>query len=438
MRDAVRRVARIGGTRVTIVRVHSAEREAFAGQIAELAPVARVTVRARRPIRKWRVHRARRGIARVRRARIAVVDGYGSAEFARAVRIAEFQAVARVAVGARRPGGDRHVGDSDHGVARIRGAGVSIIDDRRRPGRTSAGCAARLGAIAGIAVGARGSEGDWRVRDAGRRIAAVDRAWIAVVNDGWRPSGTSARCVARLGAVTGVSVGARGPGGHRGVGDSDGHVASVHGAGICVIYRGRRTGAALTRRTARFCSVAGVAIRARRARSDRRVRAGPRRTRVYCARVRIVARRGAAGRGRETVLECRHRPRAHVDIASEERARQDVARTDYQRAVRHQHQRLDLVPVAERCRLRCRRKGAACSVDARYLDLDTARTECWRRRAEERAAAHAPPTCHVDLHGAQSLDASPRANRDACDLVEPWSESKSTASVHRDVCVASW
>src|SRR5207244_2978238 len=197
-------------------------------------------------------------IAGVRGARVRVVAGERGARGAHP-GLTRLGAVARVPVAARGPVRDGRMLAAGDRIAGVRGAGIVVVAGERRPGGTSARLA-RLDPVAHAPVAARGPVRDRRVLAAGDRVARVGGAGVVVV--------AVEQCARRadagltgLGAVAGVAVAARGPVRHRRVLASGYRVAAIGGAGVAVVAverRARRARAPLTR----LGAVAHVAVTA--------------------------------------------------------------------------------------------------------------------------------------------------------------------------------
>src|SRR5207245_1056618 len=162
---------------------------------------------ARGPVRDRRVLTAGDRIARVRGARVGVVAVDGGTRRARP-RLAGLDAIAHVPIAARGPVGDRRVLAALHRVAGVGGAGVVVVAVGERARRADAGLTG-LGAVAGVAVAARGPVRHCRVLAALHRVARVGGADVAVVAVERCAGDTDAR-LAGLGAVARVAVAARG------------------------------------------------------------------------------------------------------------------------------------------------------------------------------------------------------------------------------------
>src|SRR5205085_9719072 len=130
------RVAEVGRARVEVVAVERRPGGTGAA-LARLGAVADVRVGAGRVVRDRRVRAPGDRIAGVRRARVAVVaveTGAGRAEPV----LTGLRAVADVVVGARRPVEDRHVLAAGLRVARVGRARVAVVAVERRPGGADA------------------------------------------------------------------------------------------------------------------------------------------------------------------------------------------------------------------------------------------------------------------------------------------------------------
>src|SRR5436190_900337 len=283
-------VTDVAGAGVPIVAVERRARRARA-PLTRLGAVAHVPVTARGAVRQ-RCVRADARVAAVRRARV-VVD---------ALRV-------RGAGKAARDGG---VDAGAHRVARIGGARVSVVAVEGWPHGTDPR-QARLGTVAHVAVAARGAVEDRRVLAARHRVADVGRARVPVVAVEGRPRGAGPR-QARLGAVAHVAVAARGAVRQRRAPASAQRVAGVGRTRIVVVAVERCPGDADARQ-AGLRTVAHVAIAARRAVRQRRVlTAGERVAGVRGARVAVVAVEGGA-RGADP-RQARLRAVAHVPVAA--------------------------------------------------------------------------------------------------------------------------
>jgi hypothetical protein len=94
-------------------------------------------------------------IAGVRRARVAVIDRGRLSRYALPCGVALLRAVARVAVGTRRPRSHRHMPNALSRVARVRRARVAVIDHGRLSRHALPCGTALFRAVARIAVGTR-------------------------------------------------------------------------------------------------------------------------------------------------------------------------------------------------------------------------------------------------------------------------------------------
>src|SRR5262249_5878376 len=288
------RVAGVGRTGVVVVAVEGRS----GGTGARLARLRAVTDgRVGASGTAWgRRRRAAGGRgAAVGGARVAVVAVQGGAGVERAALVG-LRAVAGVHVAARRAVRHRHVLAAEDRVAAVGRTGVVVVAVEGRAGGTRAALAG-LRAVTEVRIGARGAVGDVGHRTAGRRVAAVGGAGVAVVADERRARRTGP-CLARLVAVAEVAVRAR-----RAVCPPDVRAperrgsAAPRASSAVVAVEGRAGG---TRPAlAGLQAVAEVAVRTRRAVRDRRRRAAGRRdAAVGRARVAVVAderRAGGAG-----------------------------------------------------------------------------------------------------------------------------------------------
>src|SRR3989442_2744599 len=133
---------------------------------------------------------ARHGVTDVAGTRIAVVAVQRRAGRARA-RLARLRAVAYVPVAARGPVGDRRVLAALHRVARVGGAGVVVVAVGECARRADAGLTG-LGAVAGVAVAARGPVSHRRMQAALHRVTGLGGARVAVVAAERRAGGAHA------------------------------------------------------------------------------------------------------------------------------------------------------------------------------------------------------------------------------------------------------
>src|SRR5439155_523487 len=204
-------VADVAGTGIAVVAVERRARRARA-RLTGLGAVAHVAVTARGAVRQRGV-RADARVADVRRTRV-VVD---------AVRVR----------GAGKAARDGSVDAGAHRVARIGGARVSVVAVEGWPHGADPR-QARLGTVAHVAVAARGAVEDRRVLAARHRVADVGRARVPVVAVEGRPRGAGPR-QARLGAVAHVAVAARGAVRQRRAPTSGQRVAGVGRTRIVVV-----------------------------------------------------------------------------------------------------------------------------------------------------------------------------------------------------------
>jgi hypothetical protein len=122
-----------------------------------------------------------RWIACIGRAGVPVVDGGCGADRALAEGIAQFDAIAGVAIAARGLLRNVDVLD-DTGGAGISRARVSVVDHQRRTAQAGTRSVALLVAVAGVAVGAAHSERQGGVHDPERAIARVSSTGIVIVD----------------------------------------------------------------------------------------------------------------------------------------------------------------------------------------------------------------------------------------------------------------
>src|SRR5690349_5098052 len=102
----------------------------------------------------------------------------------------------------------RYAGDR---IACVDGARVAIVDDEGNPRDAYAATVACLATIANVAVRARGPDRCRRVLDARGGVAAIDRAWIVVVHDDRGPAAAASGAVvatrADIPVVAGGAIG---------------------------------------------------------------------------------------------------------------------------------------------------------------------------------------------------------------------------------------
>jgi hypothetical protein len=227
--DAGYRIAAVGGARVAIFRIEGGAWLARASGVAEFGAVADVAVGAAGAGCDGGVLDAADGVAAVGRARIAVFWVERGAGLAAAHGVAEFGAVADVAVGAAGASGDGFVLYAGDGVAAVGCAGVAVFWIEGGTGLAGSAGVADFVAIAEVAVGAANSWGGL-VLYAGYGVAGVGGARVLVVNVEGGAGLADGAGVAGFFSVADVAVGAAAAGGQRGVGDAGDGVAAVGGA----------------------------------------------------------------------------------------------------------------------------------------------------------------------------------------------------------------
>src|SRR5207249_1069889 len=218
-------------------------------RLAGLLAVAEVAVDARRAIRDRGAQAAGLRVAGLGRTWIVVRAADGGARLADAGP-ADLDAVAEVAVAARRAVRHRRVIAAGGRVAQVGGAVVVVVAVEHGAGRTDPGLA-RLGAVAQVPVRARRAVRRHPVLAAGDGVAGVDGARVPVVAvergavraaaglpglvaGARRPGGTGPR-LARLGAVAHAPVAARRPVRDRRVLTAGGRIARVGRARVRVV-----------------------------------------------------------------------------------------------------------------------------------------------------------------------------------------------------------
>ena len=200
-------------------------------RLAGLLAVAEVAVDARRAIRDRGALAASLRVAGLGRARIVVRAADGGARLADA-GVADLDAVAEVAVAARRAVRHRRVIAAGRRVAQVGGAVVVVVAVEHGARRTDASLA-RLAAVAQVPVAARRAVGCDPVLAAGDGVAGVDGARVPVVaveRDAMRAAAVLARVV----AVAHVGVATRGPVRDHGVLAAGDRIAGVRGTRVGV------------------------------------------------------------------------------------------------------------------------------------------------------------------------------------------------------------
>jgi len=200
-------------------------------RLAGLFAVAEVAVDARRTIRDRGAQAAGLRVAGLGRARIVVRAADGGARLADA-GVADLDAVAEVAVAARRAVRHRRVIAAGRRVAQVGGAVVVVVAVEHGARRTDASLA-RLAAVAQVPVAARRAVGRDPVLAAGDGVAGVDGARVPVVaveRDAMRAAAVLARVV----AVAHVGVATRGPVRDHGVLAAGDRIAGVRGTRVGV------------------------------------------------------------------------------------------------------------------------------------------------------------------------------------------------------------
>jgi hypothetical protein len=154
---------------------------AAACTVALLITVTEIRIGTRSASGDGNVRDSASSVTAICSARILVVDhrrGTGNAS----ARLTKFVTVTQRGIVARTPVGRRGVLDADGCVARIRSARIPIVDVERDRRGTTAGCIALFCAIADIRIGAQRAARHGRMQ--GSAIAATVRsAGIAVVDD---------------------------------------------------------------------------------------------------------------------------------------------------------------------------------------------------------------------------------------------------------------
>lgn len=226
-------VAAIGGARVLVVDRWRSAGDAVALAAAGFVAVACGGVVARRPDGERSVARPGRGIATVRRARIAIVDDWRLAGLTMAAYVTLFVAVATVGVGTSVAGVDQMY-DAAYVAALVDGAGVAVVQRWGRS-RGAAALGACLFAIAGVAVAARRAVGERDVLDAGSRIARISSARVVIVDVGRSPGLARTSIVTTRDAIAEVAVIAQGTFWAIDMRDPVGRITGVGSAGVSVV-----------------------------------------------------------------------------------------------------------------------------------------------------------------------------------------------------------
>jgi len=117
-------------------------------------------------------------IAPADRAHVAVLDFRWLSRNACAFAVAEFFAVARIAVSARRASSNGLMHNTKDRIAPADRAQVAVVDFRRNSGDTHARAIAGFLAVARVAVGARFASGLRHRRASRDRIASGGETWI--------------------------------------------------------------------------------------------------------------------------------------------------------------------------------------------------------------------------------------------------------------------
>jgi hypothetical protein len=208
MPDPGDRIAAVEGAGVAVVDVEIRARHADPCGITHFVAVADVAVAARRSLWYRVVGYARRWIAGIDRAGVAVVDARCLPCQAHALPVAGLVAVAQVPVAARLAQGPVDVNDPRDGVAGVNGTGIAVVDRRRGSRHADPESIAGFIAIAGVPVAAVGARRGGFVHGAGDRVAGIDGAGIAVVGIQRHPFGATPRRVANLGAIADIAVAA--------------------------------------------------------------------------------------------------------------------------------------------------------------------------------------------------------------------------------------
>ncbi len=183
---ARRRVAGVGRAWVPVVHRGRRSADACPGRVARPRAAAGVALSARHAFGR-RVSHAGRSRARIHRARVVVIQIRRIARYARPGRVARLRTVARIGVAARGPRCSRSVAHPGRRVAAIHRANIAVVRRERRPGGARARAIARLGAVAGVAVGAAPTCSSRAVRASQHGIARVGRARVPVIDRERRP-----------------------------------------------------------------------------------------------------------------------------------------------------------------------------------------------------------------------------------------------------------
>jgi len=181
---AERRIATVRGTRVLVVEDWHRAGYAAPARIANAHAVADVAVVAEGTRGTGGVRDARGQIASVIRAGVAVVGGRGRSGAAVAGAVAAFIAVAVVRIGAARAARHRIVMNSRGRIAAVDRACIGIVDGQRRTRLADARAVTGFTAVAWVRIGTVRTVGKWRVDDAACGIARIRGAGVAVVDVG--------------------------------------------------------------------------------------------------------------------------------------------------------------------------------------------------------------------------------------------------------------
>jgi hypothetical protein len=264
----IRSVASIRGAFVAVVANQRLTSSA-ATRLAGLNAVTGNAVRTRSAVGYRDMLTAVDRIARISRTHAMVVTVGGLTGRAR-TRLTGFGTITGVTIGTRGPVGGRGVLTAFSGIARIGCAGIAVVAVRRLTRGANTGLAG-LGAVASVTVIARISIYYRGVLTALSRVARIGRATIAVIAIE-RLTGRAGSRLASLGAVTGVAIGARGAVGYGDVLTAFSGITRISSADVAVVATKRLTSGAFTCLTD-FSTVTSITIRALRVSCTPRARA---------------------------------------------------------------------------------------------------------------------------------------------------------------------
>jgi hypothetical protein len=211
-------IAGVHGAGVPIIRDGSACRYTGSDGIAGVDSVASVAVRTRSSSFNRDELRAEERIAGVGGARIPVVKDRNDERHAGSLCRAAFKTVAYVPVAANRSFFHRHMSDTCNRIAGIDRTRIPIIHNRSGSRSALPRDIAQFKAVARIAIATR-DPGSRDVRHPCRRVARVGRARVPIIDLRRRSSLTLTRPVARFRPVASVPILAETPGRRRSMDD---------------------------------------------------------------------------------------------------------------------------------------------------------------------------------------------------------------------------